>query len=165
MNKILVIGCPGSGKSTFAKRLHQQTHFPIYHLDQIWHRPDKTNISETAFDQQLSDLFKTSQWIIDGNYNRTLEMRLKACDTVFFLDLPVDVCIQSVESRIGKKRDDMPWIEEEFDEEFRQFILDFPAQSRPYIEQLLNKYKSKINIFIFKSREEVNHYLLNQSLS
>ena len=162
MNRVLVIGCPGSGKSTFTKKLHQQTHLPIYHLDQIWHRPDKTNISQEAFDQQLSCLLNTSQWIIDGNYNRTLEMRLRACDTVFFLDLPVDICIQSVKSRIGKRRDDMPWIEEEFDEEFRQFILDFPMQSRPYIEQLLNQYKSKINIIIFKSRQEVNQYLLNQ---
>ncbi len=159
MEKILVIGCPGSGKSTFARKIRDKIGLPLYYLDQLWHKSDKTTVSREEFDSKLSDILKRNQWIIDGNYNRTLEMRLKACDSVFFLDLPTEVCLRGVESRIGRKREDMPWIEEEFDEEFRQWIMDFPQNSRPKIYHLLEQYESKKYIVIFKSRQEVNSYL------
>lgn len=61
-----------------------------------------------------------------GNYGRTLEMRIQACETIFLLDFPVEECLAGAESRIGKQRVDMPWIETEFDDEFRQWIIDFP---------------------------------------
>lgn len=159
MKKILVIGCPGSGKSTFARKIRDKIGLPLYYLDQLWHKSDKTTVSREEFDSKLSDILRRNQWIIDGNYNRTLEMRLKACDSVFFLDLPTEVCLRGVESRIGRKREDMPWIEEEFDEEFRQWIMDFPQNSRPEIYHLLEQYESKKYIVIFKSRQEVNSYL------
>ncbi len=158
MKRILVIGCPGAGKSHFAKALKAKTELPLYHLDMLWHKPDKTNISREEFDFRLSEILKEEQWIIDGNYARTLEMRLKECDTVFLLDYPLEVCLQGVEGRIGKKRDDMPWLESEFDEEFRDFIIDFPKSTLPRIYELLDLYKSR-RIIIFKSRGEAKEYL------
>ncbi len=83
MKKVLIIGSPGAGKSTFARRLRTITDLPLYYLDQIWHCSDGTHILEQAFDQQLERLLQKDQWIIDGNYSRTLERRLAACDTVF----------------------------------------------------------------------------------
>lgn len=159
-DKIMVIGCPGAGKSYFARQLHEITAIPLYHLDMIWHKADKTNISEQEFDQKLTDIMAQKQWIIDGNYQRTLEKRLVACDTVYFLDYPVSLCLESALSRIGKKRDDMPWIEEEADEEFISFIKDFPNEQLGYIYQLLQRYPNK-NIIIFKDREQSQTYLEN----
>lgn len=72
--------------------------------------------------------------------NRTLELRMRECDTVFFLDYPLEVCLEGAASRIGKERVDIPWKEEEFDEEFRQWILDFPKDQLPEIYALLEKY-------------------------
>ena len=60
-------------------------------------------------------------------------MRLQACNTVFLLDLPVGECLAAAEGRVGKPREDMPWMETEFDAEFRQYILDFPQQELPFI--------------------------------
>ena len=85
-------------------------------------------------------------------------MRLQACDTVFLLDFPVEVCLSGVESRIGKKRVDMPWIETEFDEEFKQWILDFPNIRLPQIYARLEKYKDDKEIIIFKSRKVADAY-------
>ncbi len=158
MQKIIVIGSPGAGKSCLARRLRDITGLPLYYLDLIWHKSDKTNISREEFDLRLSEILNTDKWIIDGNYSRTLEMRLKACDTVFFLDYPVDVCLKGAESRIGQKREEMPWVEEEFDPEFKQWILDFPKDELPIIYSLLEKYKEKINIITFKSRDEAEMY-------
>lgn len=159
MEKIIVIGCPGSGKSTFARKLRDKTDLPLYYLDQIWHKADKTNVLREEFDAKLTDILKSEKWILDGNYNRTLEMRLKKCDTVFLLDLPLYICINNAESRIGKKREDMPWIEDEFDEDFRQWILDFPEHTLLKIYSLLEQYKSEKNIIIFKSRDEIDNYM------
>ncbi len=160
----MVIGCPGAGKSTFARRLNDETGLPLYHLDMVWHKPDKTNISREEFDKKLSEILDKEEWIIDGHYNRTLEARLCRCDAVFLLDLPTDICIQGACRRIGKKREDMPWVETELDEEFRQWILDFKTKILPHTYELLKKYKEK-NIIIFKSHGDIDNYRIQEKKS
>ena len=93
MKRALVIGCPGAGKSTFARALRDCTGLPLYYLDQIWHRPDGSSITPQAFDERLAEILARECWIIDGNYLRTLEPRLERCDTVFLLDYPTEVCL------------------------------------------------------------------------
>lgn len=158
MLKAIIIGCPGSGKSTFANKLRNITKLPLYHLDMIWHKEDRTTITKEEFDVKLSNLLEKDRWIIDGNYQRTLEMRLKECDTVFFMDYPLDICIAGVKSRVGHKHDDLPWIEDNLDPEFEEKIVNFSKDKLPKIYDLLEKYKDK-NIIIFHAREEADKYL------
>ncbi|HBH95413.1 MAG TPA: adenylate kinase [Ruminococcaceae bacterium] len=158
LERVIVIGSPGAGKSTFSRSLREITLLPLYHLDMIWHKPDKTNISKEEFDKALNDIIQTEKWIIDGNYQRTLECRMRFCDTVFLLDYPPELCLSGARSRIGKQRSDMPWFETELDGEFRQCIVDFPEKNLPKIYALLEKYSDK-NIVIFKSREQADDYL------
>ena len=159
MKKVIVIGCPGAGKSTFSGKLRDKTGLPLFHLDMIHHRPDRTTVSKEEFDAKLRAILEQDQWIIDGNYNRTMEMRMEACDTVFLLDYPVELCLEGAKARIGTKREDLPWVEEELDEEFRQWILDFPATQLPNIYELLEKYRDGKEIHIFHSRDDADHYL------
>lgn len=161
MKKVIVIGCPGSGKTTFAEKLNQGTGLPLYYLDAIWHKPDKTHISRDVFDERIGEIFNTAEWIIDGNYNRTIETRLKQCDTVFLFDLPAEVCLQGATERLGKGRYDLPWIENELDPEFESFIKDFSKTSLPKIYGLIEKYKNDKQIIIFNSREEADRFLEN----
>ena len=159
MRKVIVIGCPGSGKTTFAEKLNKCTGLPLYYLDAVWHKPDRTHITREEFDKRISEIFVTDEWIIDGNYKRTIEMRLKECDTVFLFDLPTDVCLQGAAERVGKERYEMPWIETEFDPEFRRFIEDFPKDTLPYIYKLLEKYNKDKEIIIFHSRKEADKFI------
>ena len=159
MQKVIIIGCPGSGKSTFARKLSAATSLPLYHLDLIWHKPNKTTISKEDFDQKLSEIISEDSWIIDGNFQRTLEMRIKAADTIFLLDFPVEVCLEGARSRIGTKRSDMPWVEEEFDPEFENVILQFGESKLTKIYELLKQYNANKTIYVFKSREEVEAFL------
>ena len=77
MEKVLIIGCPGAGKSTFARKLRDETGLPLHYLDMLWHRPDRTNLSPEEFDARLAGILEGERWIIDGNYLRTLETRLR----------------------------------------------------------------------------------------
>ncbi len=159
MKKIIVIGCPGSGKTTFAEKLSRQTKIPLVYLDAIWHKADRTHISRDEFDQRLSEFLSSESWIIDGNYSRTLERRLCACDTVFMFDLPAEVCLQGATSRLGKRRKDLPWVDIELDPALKKEIKEFPTKTLPNIYQLLEQYKEQKEIIIFKTRSQADEYL------
>ena len=158
MNKILVIGCPGSGKSTFARALAERTGLPLYYLDMLFWNEDKTTVPRELFRARLAEILEKDEWIIDGNYISTMDARMEKCDTVFFLDYPTELCLAGVEARMCKPRPDMPWIETEWDEEFRKYIEDFSADCRPRILALLEKHAGK-QIHIFRTREEAAEFL------
>ena len=157
MKKIIVIGCPGSGKTTFAERLRDKTGLSLFYLDAIWHKPDRTHISRENFDARLSEILALDSWIIDGNYSRTIERRIAACDTVFLFDLPTQVCLDGAISRLGKGRYDMPWIDTELDPNLKREIEEFPEKNLPVIYDLLKKYNK--NVVIFNSREDSDKFL------
>ncbi len=158
MKKIIIIGSPGAGKSTFARRLKEKTGLPLFYLDMIYHKADRTTVSRKDFDKALFDILSYDEWIIDGNYGRTMELRFDRCDAVFFLDFPAELCLRSAKERVGQVREDLPWVEIELDDEFAQWIKDFPNREIPKINDLINKYKDKINIFVFKSREDIEEF-------
>lgn len=158
MQKVIIIGCPGAGKSTFGRKLADVTGLPLHYLDMIWHRPDRTTVSREEFDEQLDSLLDGDRWVIDGNYIRTLPLRLFRCDTVFMFDLPLEVCLAGAEERLGKERVDMPWTDTVLDEEFRQWILDFPKMQLPLINLFLDSYNG--TVVRFKSRREADEYII-----
>ena len=161
MRKVIIIGCPGSGKSTFARALHEKSGFPLFHLDMMYWNADRTVVDKDVFLGRLQEVLQKERWIIDGNYGSTMELRMTACDTVFFLDYPVEVCLAGVDARRGQARPDMPWMEQadgEPDEEFMTLIQRFEQDHRPQILELLEKYMDK-EIIVFRNREEAQAYL------
>lgn len=158
--RAIVIGSPGAGKSVFARALLDRTGLPLYYLDQIWHKPDKTTVSREEFDRRLAEILAEERLIIDGNYQRTLRSRLERCDAVFLLDYPKEVCLAGAASRIGTVREDLPWVEDEFDKEFRQWNEEFPEKQLPEIYRLLAEYPEK-SVTVFQSREEAGQWLKN----
>ena len=164
MKKVIVIGCPGAGKTTFAEKLRDKTELPLYYLDAIWHNPDRTHISREEYDARLAEILALDSWIIDGNYSRTIESRILACDTVFLFDLPVEVCLDGAISRIGKGRYDIPWIETELDPNFKRKIEEFPSKNLPTIYALIDKYRDCKTVVIFKSREQADEFLNGENL-
>lgn len=164
MQKVVIIGCPGSGKSTFARKLHDITKIPLFHLDMLYWNADKTTVPKAVFRERLQEVIVQDGWIIDGNYGSTMEMRLQHCDTVFFLDYPTEVCLKGIMERKGKARTDMPWVEsiEEEDEAFLSFVKEYNTLSRPKVISLLKACSDK-EIFILRKREDADAFL--QTLS
>ena len=113
----------------------------------------------------LQAAMEQEEWIIDGNYSSTMEWRMAACDTVFFLDYPTEICLQGIEARRGQARSDLPWIESDtIDPEFSDFVRKYHTESRPDVIRLLKTYSEK-NVFVFRSRQEADAYLSRQQKS
>ena len=156
--RVAVIGCPGGGKSTFSRALRDRVGLPLYHLDAIYWREDRTHLSREEFYPLMREIIAREEWIIDGNYQSTLEWRVAACDLVVFLDFPAEVCLEGVRARRGQKRSDMPWVETGDDEEFLHYILHFETETKPGILEILKQYPDK-TVLTFRSREEADAYL------
>ncbi|GAA0086680.1 DNA topology modulation protein [Clostridium sp. CTA-7] len=161
--RIIIIGCGGSGKSTLARKLYEKTNLPIVHLDKLFWRKGWQSISREEFNKLLQIKLKEDKWIIDGNFDRTIEERLNRCDTVIFLDYPRRTCLISAIKRVisnyGKVRPDMgEGCPEKFDFEFLKWIWNFNKEHRDKYYQLLKEIENK-KIYIFKNRKECNEFL------
>lgn len=156
--RVLVIGSPGSGKSTLTRALHAQTGLPVVHLDLLYWRADKTTLTREEFLPLLQEELARDRWIIDGNFSFTMELRLQRADLVIFFDLPVDKCLDGIRKRRNQPRPDMPWIETEEDAEFTAFVREFPTARKPRILELLAKYPH-VPVVTLRSHEEANAFL------
>lgn len=157
-HRIIILGCPGSGKSTFARALAARTGLPLVHLDNVWWRADGTHVSREEFDRALAALLQDERWILDGDYSRTYEVRIQAADTVVFLDYPESVCMAGITARVGEVRPDMPWTETALDPELVALVQNYARDDRPQVLSLLQKYPDK-QALIFTSRQEADRWL------
>lgn len=158
MQKVLIIGCPGSGKSTFARTLSPLVDLPLFYIDQLYWNANRTTVGREILQQRLQKILATDRWILDGNYAGTLAMRLEKADTVFLLDYPTELCLQGIRARRGLPRPDLPWVEVEEDPEFTDYVRAFRDEQLPKVQQLLAKFPD-LTVIRFSDRAEADAYL------
>ena len=166
MERIMIIGCGGSGKSTLARVLSEKTGLPLVHLDKIYWSPGNwQHLEREEFDRILSEELDNPRWIMDGNFNRTIELRLQRADTVIYLDYHRVVCllhwIKRVITNWGKVRADMgPGCGEWFDPEFAVWIWNFNRSNRQRYHALLANQEGKA-VYIFRSPRQLRKFVKN----
>ncbi len=163
MERVLVIGCGGAGKSTLSRELGKRTGLPVVHLDQLFWHPGWVESARNEMDEKIRMEMEKDCWIMDGNYNRTLPERLSRCDTVIYLDFNRLQCLRGVAKRIitsyGKVRPDMSeGCPERFDWEFIKWVWNFNQTKRKRIYHLLAQQKEK-QVYILRSRRQVKRFL------
>ncbi len=170
MKKILVIGSGGAGKSTFAKRLGALTGIEVFHLDKLHWRAGWVEPPKVEWQKTVETLLKQSEWIMDGNFGGTMELRLAVCDMAIFLDLPRTVCLYRILKRWLKYRntnrpDMTAGCNEKIDFEFLKWIWDYPKKNKPTVEEKLKRFENEKTIIRLKSKKEVEDFLMNYSQS
>lgn len=163
MQRIMIIGCPGSGKTTLAVALAEKLGLPLVHLDVLGWRGEWEKVPRDEFDALLRDAVAEPRWVIDGNYGSTIPMRLERCDTVIYLDFPRTVSTFGVLQRViknrGKSRPDMGGnCPERFDFKFLKFAWRFRRENRAKYLAMLDGVHHAQKI-VLHSRREVTTFL------
>ncbi|MEK5149159.1 DNA topology modulation protein [Psychrobacillus sp. FSL K6-4615] len=164
MKKIALIGSGGSGKSTLARRLGEKLNIEVYHLDALFWKPNWTPTSKEEQRKVQNELVKKEEWIIDGNYNGTMDIRLNAVDTIIFVDISRVICIYRVFKRMiqyrGKSRPDMAeGNNERLDFDFLKWVWDYPKTKKPIILKKLEQLPNDKKVIILTSPREVQLFL------
>ncbi|WP_257203346.1 hypothetical protein [Corynebacterium cystitidis] len=159
MKRILVIGAPGTGKTHFSNQLSDITGIEVTHMDMLYWNADKTPVSRGVFRTRLLNVLHREQWIIDGTYNQTIDLRLHHCDTVFFLDYPVEIALGGLEAQRSKARADVPWEGEHPSPKVWESIHAFPRTLRPAIVDKLQALDG-VTVHVFSSRTEADDFLV-----
>ena len=163
MERIMIIGCGGAGKSTLARQLGEKTGLPVVHLDKLFWKPGWVSLSQEEFDLVHQEAISRERWIIDGNFDRTIPQRLSRCDTVLYLDFSRWACVMGVAKRVlttyGTVREDMgEGCPERFDLEFLKWVWDFNKNKRQKNYRLLEEAEG-VEVIILKNRREVKRFL------
>lgn len=164
MKKIVIIGSGGSGKSTLARKLGERLGIPVYHLDQLFWKPNWIGVPREEQVRIQNELVLEEEWICDGNYSGTMAIRLQAADTVVFLDLPRTLCAyrafkRSIQYRNRTRPDMGEGCEERISLEFYKWIWEYPKKKRPAILKKLSELESEKEIYILSSSKEVDAFL------
>lgn len=164
MQRILVIGCSGGGKSTLARKLGQRLGLPVVHLDVLWWKPGWVESSYDEFRPKVAAATAEERWIIDGNFSRTFDIRLPRADTIVWVDQPRLVCLwrafRRTLTQFGANRADLaPGCPEKFDLQFYRFIWNFKRTHDAMIEEALARDATHAQVFRLRSDYEMAAFL------
>jgi len=168
VRKVLIIGSGGAGKSTLAVRLGEVLRLPVIHLDRLFWNPGWVATPEDEWRTRVEEISKGGNWIMDGNFGGTMDLRLAACDTVIYLDFPRTLCTWRVirrwlTYRDGTRPDMAEGCREKFDREFVSWVWNFPKISRPKIEEKISRIGNGTTIVRLRSPEAVGAFVRDLS--
>ena len=164
MQRVLVIGISGAGKSTFSRALATETGLPLIHLDKEFWRPGWVQTPRQEWRARVSELAAGERWIMDGNYDSSLDLRLPRADTVLWFDYPMLRSLRRAMWRAatsyGRVRSDMAeGCPERIDLEFLRYIWTFNAKERPRVIASLAKFGAHVHPVVFRRDGEAAHFL------
>ena len=164
MQRVVVIGCMGAGKSLFSGRLSRITGLRLHHLDMLFWRKGGEPEPREWYEIQ-KEIVAQESWIIEGNYGSTIDLRLRRADTVIFLDYSSMNCFlgvlrRIVFSRLGLERrpDIVEGCNQRLDRKFLRYAWDFNKKHRKGILSGLGRYPG-ISAIILKNRKEAEKFL------
>ena len=163
MERIIIIGCGGAGKSTLARQMGEKLDIPVVHLDKLFWKPGWVETPPEEFDRKLAKELEKPKWIMDGNFNRTMPERVAKCDTIIYLDYNRLVCLWGVIKRNltnrGKVRPDMgEGCPERIDFEFLKWVWNYNRDKRERNYRLLND-STHAETVVLKNRKMVKRFL------
>lgn len=165
MDRILVIGSGGSGKSTLSQKLGTLLDLPVIHLDTYFWNANWVPKPNEEWERIVEHFTNEEHWIMDGNYTRTMDIRIKKADLIIFMDMPRILCMYRIIKRRfmyhKKSRPDMNQeCQEKLDWEFLKWVWNYRARSRVNTIQKLEQIKEPQQVITVKTKKQVNELLV-----
>jgi adenylate kinase family enzyme len=162
VDRIAIIGCGGSGKSHLARQLATALGIIPVHLDALYYDQEWNPLPQDKFAAIQRDLVSAPRWVIDGNYASTLTIRLRAADTVIFLDLPARTCLRGVAQRRlrrGGGQHDAMGVYDRITPGFVRYILGYRKTMAPRVRALIAQHADGAEVVVLRSRGAARRYL------
>lgn len=164
MKKIVIIGAPGTGKSTLARLMHDITNLPLIHLDALFWRPGWIEVPKASRITLQQELIRGKEWIIDGTYQSTVDIRLEAADVIIFLDMNRTLCLWRVVKRHihywGKSRPDLAkGCYERISWKYLKEVWNFPIKDRDTLINKIHSFSDTKNVIWLSSKHEVISFI------
>jgi adenylate kinase family enzyme len=162
MKRVAVVGSGGAGKSTFARSLGAATHLPVVHLDEHYWHPGWVETPREEWRVVQSEMAAHEQWIIEGNYRNTFDIRFDRADTVIVLGPARSICIYRALKRVLRnwhQPTQAPGCPEHFDWSFLTWVWRFPYDARPQLDEALLAYRGRFEVVELSTRRDVRRYL------
>jgi adenylate kinase family enzyme len=164
MKRVVVVGPGGAGKSTFARRLGERTGLPVIHLDEHHWRPGWVEPPDDEWRAIVTGLAAGDEWIIDGNYGHTIDVRVRAADTAVFLDYAPLPCIaRALRRSISNygRAIQAPGCPEHIDLEFLRWIANYRRDSRPRVLAELEAGGPGLTRHVLRRPRDAERFLAN----
>lgn len=165
LNRVLVVGCGGAGKSTLAARIAARTGLPLIHLDALYWQPGWQEPAKEAWSLTVAQALSRDAWVMDGNYGGTFDARLAACDAVVFLDRPRWLCLWRVIRRRMRYhrhvRPDMgAGCPEQLTLESLRYVWRYPRDRRSaMLQRLTNAQDMGKQVFVLRSQATIDAFV------
>jgi adenylate kinase family enzyme len=156
MKRVVILGPGGSGKSTLARQLSKITGLRLFEIDKLFWQPGLVAMSHDqwiAIQRQI--LAENNEWIIDGDLGPydVVEVRLRAADTVIFLDLSLARCVWRASRRSRERADFWLW------------LLQYHRESHPLLMKAISEHAPAAKLHLLRNPKEVEQFLIGLKVS
>jgi len=162
VNRVAIVGCGGSGKSYVARELSRLLDLPITHMDAVYFDDQWNPLPMERFEAVQREFVAAPRWVIDGNYNSTVQVRLQAADSVVFMDLPTRVCLWGILSRQlrhGRGHNDQTGVYNRITGDVLRYVLGYRRKMRPRVLAKIDQHASGARVIMLTSRRQTRHFL------
>lgn len=161
MERIAILGCGGSGKSYVSRELARLLDAPLTHLDSVFFDDEWNPLPMDKFEARQRELVAAPRWVIDGNYNSTLHVRLQAADTVIFMDMPTIACLWGIISRQLRhgRGQNCNGVYNRITWGVLRYVAGYRRNMRPRVQEKIDQYAADAQVIALSSRRHARRFL------